>query len=269
MVITATDNAGFGGFTAAVHLGHRQHADGDQPGLQPTRPASPSALASSATDSSSTATITTWSATGLPAGLAIGTSSGVISGTPTTAGTYTVALTATDSAGVHRFGQLHLDDHQHRQRHQPGPRGPSGSPITALQAMATDSSSTATLSYTAPGLPAGLTITSAGLITGTPITAGAYPVALTATDSAECHRLGQLHLDGHQHHHRHQPGPPVGRLGQPHHRPAGHSHRLVVDGHPGLHRHRPARRPVHRLERRAHRRHADHVGDFSGHRHGQ
>ncbi len=40
----------------------------------------------------------TWSATGLPAGLSINASSGVISGTPTTAATYTPNVTATDTA---------------------------------------------------------------------------------------------------------------------------------------------------------------------------
>lgn len=41
----------------------------------------------------------TWSATGLPPGLSIGASTGTVSGTPTSAGTYTVTATATGSAG--------------------------------------------------------------------------------------------------------------------------------------------------------------------------
>jgi Zn-dependent metalloprotease len=41
----------------------------------------------------------TWSATGLPPGISIGSSSGTVSGTPTTAGTYSVTVTATGSGG--------------------------------------------------------------------------------------------------------------------------------------------------------------------------
>lgn len=41
-----------------------------------------------------------WSATGLPSGLMIKKTTGVISGTPTTAGTYSVTVSVTDAKGI-------------------------------------------------------------------------------------------------------------------------------------------------------------------------
>jgi subtilase family serine protease len=52
-----------------------------------------------ATDSASGQTLT-YSATGLPAGLAISSSTGLITGTPTTAATYSVTVTAKDTTGA-------------------------------------------------------------------------------------------------------------------------------------------------------------------------
>ena len=50
------------------------------------------------------------------------------------------------------------------------------------QVSASDSASGQTLTYSASGLPAGLSISSAGLISGTPTTAGTSTVTVTATD---------------------------------------------------------------------------------------
>ncbi|MGC0312312.1 protease pro-enzyme activation domain-containing protein [Kitasatospora acidiphila] len=53
----------------------------------------------------------------------------------------------------------------------------------SLQVKGTDSASGQTLSYSATGLPAGLSISSSGLISGTPTAAGTSTVTVTATDS--------------------------------------------------------------------------------------
>jgi subtilase family serine protease len=53
----------------------------------------------------------------------------------------------------------------------------------SLQIHASDSASGQTLTYKATGLPAGLSISSSGLISGTPTTAATSSVAVTATDT--------------------------------------------------------------------------------------
>ena len=69
------------------------------PGSQTGTVGTAASLQISATDSASGQTLT-YSATGLPAGLSISSSTGLISGTPTTAGTDSVTVTATDTTGA-------------------------------------------------------------------------------------------------------------------------------------------------------------------------
>ena len=61
-------------------------------------------------------------------------------------------------------------------------KDPVGSAITPLQVIARDSTAGAVLSFSASGLPIGLAISPAGLISGTPSTGGQYSVTVTATD---------------------------------------------------------------------------------------
>ncbi|MDH6119613.1 subtilase family serine protease [Kitasatospora sp. GAS204A] len=66
-----------------------------------------------------------------------------------------------------------------------GPGAQSGTVGTAvsLQVKATDSASGQSLTYSATGLPAGLSISTSGLITGTPTAAGTSSVTVTAKDA--------------------------------------------------------------------------------------
>jgi hypothetical protein len=65
----------------------------------------------------------------------------------------------------------------------PGTQTSTVGTAASLQVSASDSASGQTLTYSATGLPAGLSISSSGLISGTPTTAGTSSVTVTATDT--------------------------------------------------------------------------------------
>ncbi len=139
-----------------------------------------------ATDSDPAETLT-YSATGLPPGLKLNAATGVISGTPTKAAAYTVAVTAKDPTGATDTADIAWTVGAVNRVTVTAPAKEQtwlGIPVS-VKITAKDSDPTATLIYTAAGLPAGLTInTATGAISGKPqkITAGAVPVTVTATD---------------------------------------------------------------------------------------
>ena len=65
----------------------------------------------------------------------------------------------------------------------PGSQTSTVGTAVSLQISASDSASGQTLTYSATGLPAGLSISSSGLISGTPTTAATSSVTVTATDT--------------------------------------------------------------------------------------
>ena len=122
-------------------------------------------LTNSATDSQSGATLT-WSATGLPAGLAINSSTGTITGTPTTAGSNSVTVKATDGSGYSGTASFTWTITNNVSLANPGNQtNVSGSAVSPVTLVATDSSPGATLTYSATGLPTGLSVNaSSGVI---------------------------------------------------------------------------------------------------------
>jgi hypothetical protein len=125
---------------------------------------------------------TSYSATGLPAGLTVNTSTGVISGTPTATGTSSVKLGATNASGT-GSATLSLTV-----SNQPIPVITSATSAGALEGSDFSYTITATnspTSYSATGLPSGLSInTATGVISGTPsVSPGTVTVHLGATNS--------------------------------------------------------------------------------------
>jgi serine/threonine-protein kinase len=139
---------------------------------------------------SGTATVTggngtyTWAAaTGLPAGLTA-TGSGAtltISGTPTAAGTFTVTLSASDTESTPKTATATLVITVSAAVSITTTSLAAGTEGTAYSAAVAATGGTGTATWTATGLPAGLSISSAGTISGTPTASGTFPVVVTAT----------------------------------------------------------------------------------------
>jgi len=119
----------------------------------------------------------------LPAGLALSTG-GTLSGTPTAAGTFNFTITATDAASNSGSRAYTLAVGAPTVSIAPASL-PGGSAGTAYSQALTASGGNAPYAFTvsAGALPAGLTLSGAGLLSGTPTVAGTFNVTVTATDS--------------------------------------------------------------------------------------
>ena len=125
----------------------------------------------------------TWSASGLPSGLSVNSSTGVISGIPTTAGTYSITLTATNAYGS--------DSKTLTLTVSAAGVKPSISTTSLTDGQANLSYSftlaatgTSPITWSVSGLPSGLSVNSStGVISGTPRTAGTYRPSITARNA--------------------------------------------------------------------------------------
>ena len=155
------------------------------PGAQSSTKGEPIApLTVTAADSDPSQALT-WSATGLPGGLSINSVTGVISGKPTAAATSTVTVNTTDNTGATGLATFTWQVTSNAITvASPGTQtAMTGRNVTPLTITATDSDPGQALSYTATGLPRGLSISPAGVISGTPTRLQYSTVTITATDA--------------------------------------------------------------------------------------
>src|SRR5215470_4952667 len=124
----------------------------------------------------------TFSASGLPAGLTMSTG-GTISGTPTVSGTFNYTVTVTDKNG--HSGTVNCSVTVN-----PPPTASCVS-ITAVQGVAITPVTMVgsggvggPYTFSATGLPAGLSMASDGTISGTPTVSGTFNYTVTVKDSA-------------------------------------------------------------------------------------
>ncbi|MFC3551317.1 autotransporter domain-containing protein, partial [Lysobacter cavernae] len=120
----------------------------------------------------------------LPIGMSF-SSAGVLSGTPTTAGSYTFSVRSTDDAGFNATASYTVVITAPAITITPATL-PGGTAGVAYSQTLSSSGGIAPYSYSIPSgnLPIGMSFSSAGVLSGTPTTAGSYTVSIRSTDDA-------------------------------------------------------------------------------------
>jgi hypothetical protein len=128
----------------------------------------------------------TWSvSTGtLPPGLTLGASTGLLSGTPTTAGTYSFTVKVTDHSGLSDNVPVTMTIIAGPSLNFPAP--PPGWTHTVYGDTLTESGGTApfTWSVSSGSLPAGISLSADGNLSGTPTATGTFSFTVQVTDAS-------------------------------------------------------------------------------------
>jgi hypothetical protein len=130
----------------------------------------------------------------LPAGLTLH-ANGVLDGTPTVNGSFPITVTVTDANGCTGTGATYTIVIACQTITVTNPTNASGTVSSPFSEQFTQSGAhgTATFSLGSGSLPAGLTLDSAGLLSGTPTVNGSFPITVTVTDANGCTGTGSTY----------------------------------------------------------------------------
>ncbi len=189
--ITASDSAGAPGPYASAPVAYSLTVNAPTIGFTPAvLPGATTALALSQTFTATGGTAPyafSLTAGALPPGIGLA-SGGVFSGTPTAAGTYSFSITATDANGFDATNAYTVTVTDPTVTlTTPGGALPVAEAYATgySQAFAASGGQGAhTFAVTAGAIPSGMTLSSAGVLSGTPTAAGAYAFSITASDSS-------------------------------------------------------------------------------------
>src|SRR5207302_1399030 len=126
----------------------------------------------------------------LPTGLTLA-SNGTLSGTPTQTGSFPITVRATDSNGCTGDGTTYTLVISCQAITVTNPATTTGTVNTAFSQNFTAGNTIGAVTFTtASTLPTGLSLSTAGVLSGTPTQSGSFPIVVTATDGNGCSGSG-------------------------------------------------------------------------------
>ncbi len=148
--------------------------------LLPTGSSASKALATIMSGTNVSASV--WTATGLPSTLSVASATGVLSGTPTAAGSYSVTVTATNGTVVSASNTLTLTVDVPPSLTAATAKPVVGQAYSASLATLMSGANLSSPTWTSTSLPAGLSLSVDGVLSGTPTTSATTSVTVTVTN---------------------------------------------------------------------------------------
>jgi VCBS repeat-containing protein len=128
----------------------------------------------------------------LPAGLALNSSSGVLSGTPTQTGSFPITVRVTDGQGCVGVGPTYNLSIGCQTITVTNPATNNAAINVAFSQTFTAGNTIGAVTFTLNSgtLPSGLTLSAAGVLSGSPTQTGSFPITVKATDANGCFAVG-------------------------------------------------------------------------------